>query len=106
MDFTHSFGRFNAENESLEIEYLNVEKDFNYIINVIPAKRGVNLLSRTDSKITLDHGAHAYYNTTERGQRNIIVFMFEKGDWYYMLSIQESLLDKPLSTLTDIANSL
>lgn len=43
LDFTHSFGRLNRENEVLEIEYLNVGKHFNYIINIIPAKEELKL---------------------------------------------------------------
>ncbi|MGE8203031.1 hypothetical protein ACQKP0_00485 [Heyndrickxia sp. NPDC080065] len=106
LDFTHSFGRFNEENESLEIEYLNEEKHFKYIINVIPAKERGKLLSSTDAIIPLKDGTEAYYTTSGINGRDLITFMFEKNNWIYILSIEEDLIDKPLPTLVGIANSL
>lgn len=107
LDFTHSFGRFNNpegdQNDGLEIEYLNKDKHFNYIINVHPAKYGLKYNPDTDKKITLKDGTQAYYKII--GKKPIIVFMFEKAGWRYMLCIEERLLDKPISTLVDIANS-
>ncbi|MFC5465002.1 hypothetical protein [Lederbergia graminis] len=106
LTFTHSFGRFNKENESLEIEYLNEEKHFNYIINVIPAKKGEKLLSSTDTKISLKDGTQAYYTLSRMDEKNLIIFMFKKNNWTYILSIEEDLISKPLTTLVDIADSL
>jgi hypothetical protein len=109
LAFTHSFGRFTGEgdqNDGLEVVYLNEEKHFNYIINVRPAKYGKKFNSTTDSKITLKDGTQAYYNTVGKDRRILVVFMFEKDGWGYMLSIQKNLLDKPISTLVEIANSL
>ena len=106
LDFTHSFGRFNGEHLGLEIEYLNEDKHFNYIINVIPIKEGGNLLSSTDSTFLLKDGTQAYYSTSGPDRNKLIILMFNKNNWTYILSIEEGLLDKPLHTLVRIANSL
>ncbi|WP_332645690.1 hypothetical protein [Lysinibacillus sp. 54212] len=105
LDFTHSFGRFNGKHLGLEIEYLNEEKHFNYIINIFPVEEGVKLFSSTDSKILLKDGTQAYYSTSGTNSKKIFIFMFNKNNWTYILSIEEDLLDKPLPTLVGIANS-
>lgn len=108
LDFTHSFGRFDQGNENLEIEYLNEEKHFNYIINVFPVIKGDNLLSRTNHSkiISLKDGTKAYYSTTGTDKNISSILMFNKNNWTYMLSIEKSLLDNPVKTLVEIANSL
>ncbi|MGE7919144.1 hypothetical protein ACQKM9_09365 [Viridibacillus sp. NPDC093762] len=108
LDFTHSFGRFDQGNENLEIEYLNEEKHFNYIINVFPARIGDNLLTRTNySKlISLKDGTQAFYSTTGIDKKISSILMFKKNNWTYMLSIEERLLDNPVTTLVEIAESL
>ena len=106
LDFTHSFGRLNRENEVLEIEYLNVGKHFNYIINIIPAKEELKLFSSKD-KIPLKDGTQAaYYRTSRTNGNNLMTFMFKNNNWIYILSIEEGLIVNPLSTLVEIANSL
>lgn len=102
LDFTHSFGRFISRNETLEIEYLN-END-NYIINIIPARNGKNL--NTDNEISLKDGSKAYYSTIGSDQETIFIFMVIKNDWKYVFSIKKSLIDDPISTFTEIANSI
>ena len=105
--FTHSFGRLSAkgdQNDGLEVVYLNHEKHFNYIINVRPAKNGMQFKLNTDSKIVLKDGTQANYRTVGKDGR-LLVFMVEKNGWIYYLSIEKSLLDNPISTFTEIANS-
>ncbi|KRG11648.1 hypothetical protein ACA29_15965 [Lederbergia galactosidilytica] len=105
LDFTHSFGRFNKENENLEIEYLSEKQHFNYIINVIPSKNETELLSDIDSQVFLKDGTQANYLTSGKDGKSLITFMFKKNNWTYILSIEERLLDNPLSTMMEIANS-
>ncbi|MBK3493742.1 hypothetical protein JFL43_02480 [Viridibacillus sp. YIM B01967] len=78
LDFTHSFGRFDQGNENLEIEYLNEEKHFNYIINVFPSRIGNNLLSRTNHSkiISLKDGTQAYYSTIGIDKKISSILMF------------------------------
>lgn len=104
LDFTHSFGRFSSKNETLEIIYLN-EKD-NYIINIIPAKNGKSLYSDIDNKISLKDGTQAYYSTLGKDDKKIFTYRFIKNDWMYILNMQESLLDDPVLTFTEISNSI
>ncbi|MBS4199194.1 hypothetical protein KHA93_05935 [Bacillus sp. FJAT-49732] len=106
LNFSHTFGRFNRENENLEIEYLNEKKNFNYIINIFPARNERDFFSSTDTKISLKDGTDAYYSTAGKDEKVIIVLMFIKNNWTYILSIEEKLLDDPLPTLVEIANSL
>ncbi|MGE7624041.1 hypothetical protein ACQKMD_13565 [Viridibacillus sp. NPDC096237] len=108
LDFTHSFGRFDQGNENLEIEYLNEQKHFNYIINVSPSRKGNTLLNRTNHSkiIPLKDGTKAYYSTAGIDKNISSILMFNKNNWTYMLSIEKSLLDNPVTTLVEIANSL
>lgn len=109
LEFTHSFGRFSSRNETLEIKYLNEKEHFSYIINIIPAKNGSHqkdLFSNYDNKVSLKDGTQAYFSTSGKEGKVIITFMFIKNDWIYMLNIRESLLDDPVSTLTEISNSI
>ncbi|MFC7366491.1 MULTISPECIES: hypothetical protein [Bhargavaea] len=103
LEFTHSFGRFSEEHENLEIEFLNEKKRFNYIINIMPSEIRMNTLGYT--KISLEDGTQAYYSSSGTDHK-VMVFIFEKNNWIYMLSIEEALLDNPLQTLADVANSL
>lgn len=105
LDFSHSFGRFSKENENLEIEYLNEKKHFNYIINIFPAKYDNKLLPFSDTKIILKDGTQAYYSTSGIDEKSIMILKFKKNNLIYILSIQEILIDNPLSTLEEIANS-
>lgn len=105
LDFTYSFGRFDRNNEVLEIEYLNEEKHKNYIINIMPIKKRASVFSFTDSELTLDDGTKAYYSSSGAVGKKIITFTFEKNSWIYMFSIDEALLDDPLEKMADIANS-
>lgn len=109
LDFTHSFGRFSSRNETLEIKYLNEKEHFSYIINIIPARNGKHqkdLFSNKANKVSLKDGTQAYYSTSGEEEKVIITFMFIKNNWVYMLNIRESLLDDPVSTLIEIANSI
>lgn len=109
LDFTHSFGRFSSRNETLEIKYLNEKEHFSYIINIIPARNGEhqkNLFSNYDNIVLLKDGTQAYYSTSREGEKAVITFMFIKNDWVYMLNIRESILDDPISKLTEISNSI
>ena len=106
LDFSHSFGRFSKENENLEIEYLNEKKHLNYIINIFPAKYSNKLLPFSETKITLKDGTQAYYSISGMDEKSVMTLVFKENNWTYMLSIQESLIDNPLSILEGIANSI
>lgn len=106
LDFTHSFARFNQDNDNLEIEYLNNEQRFNYIINVFPSKIGVDKFVNSNAiQIALKDGTQAYYSYSIGKSAQVITLVFEKNKWIYLLSIQEDLLNNPLSELEKIANS-
>lgn len=107
LDFTHSFGRFNKENDNLELEYLNNKEHTNYIINVFPSKIKINkFINTNDTQISLKDGTQAYYSySTGEAEVKVITLKFEKNKWIYLLSIQENLLTNPLSELQEIANS-
>lgn len=38
-------------------------------------------------------------------EKSVMILIFKKNNWTYMLCIQESLIDNPLSTLEEVANS-
>lgn len=105
LDITHSFGRFDQENETVEIEFLNEKHHFNYIINIMPANKRSTMFSFTDFEVPLDDGTQAYYSVSGMDDQKIILFSFQKSNWIYMISVEVGLLDNPVETMTEVANS-
>lgn len=105
LEITHSFGRFDQDNETVEIEFLNEKHHFNYIINIMPANKRSTMLSFTNFEVPLEDGTQAYYSVLGVNDQRIILFGFQKSNWIYMISIETGLLDNPVETMAEIANS-
>lgn len=105
LDITHSFGRFDQNNRTVEIEFLNEKNHFNYIINVTTAEKSSNIFSFYDSEIPLKDGTKGYYSLIGMNGTKLITFVFQKGNWIYMISVEEGLLDNPVEKLAEVANS-
>lgn len=69
-------------------------------------KHQKDLFSNNDNKVSLKNGTQAYYSTSGKAEKVINTFMFIKNGWVYMLCIRESLLDDPVSTFIEVANSI
>jgi hypothetical protein len=105
LEITHSFGRFDQENETVEIEFLNEKLHFNYIINIMPANKRSTMFSFTDFEVPLEDGTQAYYSVSGMDDQKIILFNFQKSNWIYMISVEVGLLDNPIETMVEVANS-
>ncbi|MBO0602229.1 carbon monoxide dehydrogenase [Sporosarcina sp. E16_3] len=109
IPFTHQFGRFYEDkeyniNDSLEIKFVNEKAVENhYKINIRPLKNKL---------IFKDKGNQEAY-TLKNGQKAIYVehqlfnfFVFENGNWQYMLGIDKRVSKVTPDTLFEIANSI
>ena len=109
IPFTHQFGRFNEDkkydiNDLLEIKFVNEKATENhYKIDIRPLKNKITFKNRGDQKAyTLKNGQKAIY--VEHQLFNF--FVFEDGNWQYMLGIDKRVSEVTPDTLVEIANSI
>ncbi|WP_282156305.1 hypothetical protein [Cytobacillus gottheilii] len=107
--FTHYLGRFSDLdgdlNDSLDLTFTNVKIPENhYSLDIRHVNNKIILRDRGNQKTyTLKDGQKAVY-IIERGSS---IFVFEKGNWQYMLSIDKRITDIVTpEMLIDIANSI
>ncbi|MGE7837600.1 carbon monoxide dehydrogenase [Viridibacillus arvi] len=109
ISFTHQFGRFYEDkkyniNDLLEIKFVNENvKENNYKIDIRPLKNKIVFKGRVNQKTyTLNNGQKAIY--FEGHLFNF--FVFDYGNWQYMLGIDKRVSKVTPDTLVKIANSI
>lgn len=109
IPFTHQFGRFYEDkeynlNDSLEIKFVNGQSAENhYKITIHPLKNKIPFKDRGKQKIyTLKNGQEAIY--IEHQLFNF--FVFENGNWQYILGIDKRVTKVTPDTFVEIANSI
>ncbi|MFJ7934568.1 carbon monoxide dehydrogenase [Sporosarcina sp. NPDC096371] len=109
IPFTHQFGRFNEDkkykiNDSLEIKFVNEKAVENhYKIDIRPLKNKINFKDVANQEVyTLKNGQKAIY--FEHQLFNF--FIFENGEWQYMLGIDKRASNVTPDTFVEIANSV
>lgn len=109
IPFTHQFGRFyedkeNNINDLLEIKFVNEKADENnYKIDIRPLKNKIIIKDRDNQKAyTLKNGQKAIY--FEHQLFNF--FVFENGNWQYMLGMDKRISKVTPDILVEIANSI
>jgi hypothetical protein len=109
IPFTHQFGRFyedkeNNINDLLEIKFVNEKTDENnYKIDIRPLDNKIIIKDRDNQKAyTLKNGQKAIY--FEHQLFNF--FVFENGNWQYMLGMDKRISKVTPDKLVEIANSI
>ena len=109
IPFTHQFGRFFKDkeynlNDVLQIKFVNEKaNENNYKIDIRPLKNKLSFKDRRNQKAyTLKNGQKAIY--FEHQLFNF--FVFENGNWQYMLGIDKRISEVTPDTLVEIANSI
>lgn len=106
LEITHQFGRFNKENDNLELEYINEKNHTNYIINIFSSQIEGSLRYNQGNIVILDDQTKAYYWITGTENQRLLTLSFKKNNWIYILSAEESLFEDTLTILLNMANSI
>lgn len=109
IPFTHYFGRFNdldgEINDSLDIEFISEKSpDNHYKIDIRHLKNKITIRDKGNQQIyKLKNGQKAIFIV----ERNSNILVFEKGNWQYMLGINNRIANKVTpEILVEIANSI
>jgi len=109
IPFSHQFGRFYEDkeyniNDLLEIKFVNEKaEENNYKIDIRPLENKIIFKDRGNQKAyTLKNGQKAIF--FEHQLFNF--FVFENGNWQYMLGVDKRVSKVTPDTLVEIANSI